>query len=66
MWMGDKVYFISDRDGPLCAVRYDTKTKKVDLPGQRQRLDIKTASAWMPRNPGTIAFEQFGTISLLT
>ena len=29
MWVGDKVYFLSDRDGPVSLWSYDTVTQKV-------------------------------------
>jgi hypothetical protein len=30
MWIGDKVYFLSDRNGPVTLFRYDPSSKKVD------------------------------------
>ncbi len=63
MWIGDKVYFLSDRHGRFTLYDYDTKTKRVtqliknDVPGG---LDIKTASA----GPDAIVYEQFGAIKL--
>jgi len=62
MWIGDKIYFLSDRAGPMTLFAFDTKSKKVDQlirPNQND-LDIKYASA----GPGGIAYEQFGTIYL--
>jgi tricorn protease len=64
MWIGDTVYFISDRDSKLGDFRlfsYDTKSKKVDQALHQKGMDIKSASAGPD---GTIAFEQFGTIHL--
>ncbi|HKP84521.1 MAG TPA: protease, partial [Blastocatellia bacterium] len=60
MWIGDKVYFLSDRSGPTSLFAYDTATKRVSQVIQNGGLDIKSASA----GPGVIAYEQFGTIHL--
>lgn len=64
MWVGDKVYFLSDRNSPTGAVSlfvYDTKTKKVDQIVDNKGLDIKYASA----GGGAVVYEQFGTIFTL-
>ncbi len=61
MWMGDTVYFLSDRNGPVTLFAYDLKSKQVKQILQNDGLDIKSASAMA----GTIAYEQFGTIHLL-
>ena len=29
MWVGDKVYFLSDRNGPVTLFAYDTKSRKL-------------------------------------
>ncbi len=60
MWIGDKVYFLSDRDGPITLFRYDTATKKVTEALAASGLDIKSASA----GPDAIAYGQFGGIYL--
>jgi tricorn protease len=60
MWIGDKVYFLSNRAGAVTLFAYDTKSKKVDQAINNAGLDFKYASA----GPGAIALEQFGTISL--
>jgi tricorn protease len=63
MWVGDKVYFLSDRSGRFTLFEYDTKTKRVtqaiknDGPNS---LDIKSAQA----GPDAIVYEQFGEIKL--
>lgn len=59
MWIGNKVYFLSDRNGPFSLYSYDVKTKKVEtlLPATS---DIKSASA----GPGAIVYEQFGSLGL--
>jgi tricorn protease len=60
MWMGDKVYFLSDRDGPINLYVYDSKTKQVSAAVQSNGMDIKSASA----GPDAIVYEQFGSIHL--
>jgi len=60
MWVGDKVYFLSDRNGPVTLFVYDTKSKKVDQVIPNDGLDVKVASA----GPGAIVYEQFGSLNL--
>jgi len=60
MWVGDKVYFLSDRNGPVSLFVYDIKSKKVDPVVANEGLDFKAASA----GPGAIAYEQFGSLHL--
>ncbi len=63
MWVGDRIFFLSDRNSPSGAVTlfaFDTKSKKVTQCVPPAELDIKSASA----GPGVIAFERFGSISL--
>ncbi len=60
MWVGDKVYFLSDRNGPVTLFAYDTRTKTVTPAVANDGLDLKWASA----GPGAIVYEQFGAIHL--
>ncbi|HYX51856.1 MAG TPA: PDZ domain-containing protein [Candidatus Limnocylindrales bacterium] len=60
MWVGSKIYFLSDRNGPVSMYAYDLKSKKVENVLASDN-DIKSASA----GPGAIVFEQFGSLSLL-
>ncbi|HTR21636.1 MAG TPA: PDZ domain-containing protein [Gemmatimonadales bacterium] len=60
MWVGDTVFFISDRDGPASLYAYDVHTKQVTRRITNTGLDIKSASA----GPGGIVYEQFGSIHL--
>jgi tricorn protease len=60
MWIGNKVYFLSDRGGPVTLFAYDTATKKVAPVIQNTGLDIKAASA----GPDAIVYEQFGSLNL--
>jgi tricorn protease len=60
MWMGDKVYFLSDRNGPATLFVYDAKIKKVTQAVENHGLDLKSASA----GPDAIVYEQFGSLYL--
>ncbi len=60
MWLGNKVYFLSDRDGPVSLYVYDPGSKKASLALQSNGMDIKSASA----GPDTIVYEQFGSVHL--
>lgn len=60
MWAGDRVYFISDRNGPATLFYYDIKTKAVREAIPNKELDVKSASL----GPDAIVYEQFGGISL--
>jgi tricorn protease len=60
MWIGDTVYFLSDRNGPATLFAYSTSTKKVTQLIQNNDFDIKSASA----GPDAIVYEQFGSLNL--
>jgi tricorn protease len=60
MWVGEKVYFLSDRNGPVTLFAYDIGTKKVEEVIKNDGLDFKSASA----GPGAIIVEQFGSLHL--
>ena len=60
MWIGDAIYFLSDRTGPVSLFAYDTKTKQVTEVLHSDGPDFKTASA----GPDAIVIEQFGAIKL--
>jgi Tol biopolymer transport system component/C-terminal processing protease CtpA/Prc len=60
MWVGDRVYFLSDRSNPVSLFSYDTRTKRVTQAARNDRMDFKSASA----GPGAIVIEQFGRIQL--
>ena len=60
MWVGDRVYFLSDRSGPFSLYAYDLKSRKVTEALKNSGLDFKSASA----GPGGIVVEQFGAILL--
>ena len=60
MWVGDRIYFLSDREGPVTLFYYDIKTAKVTRAIANHGLDFKSASA----GPGAIVYEQFGELHL--
>ena len=60
MWVGDKVYFLSDRNGAVSLFAYDLKSKKVSRVIENRGLDLKSAAA----GPGAIVYEQFGSLNL--
>ena len=60
MWAGDKVYFLSDRDGPVTLYSYDVRAKQVKRLLDNNGYDLKSASA----GPGAIVYEQFGALRL--
>ncbi len=60
LWIGGKVYFLSDRDGPVTLFSYDTRSKQVKAEVKNTGLDFKSAGA----GPGGIVIEQFGALSL--
>jgi tricorn protease len=56
MWVEGKVYFLSDRNGPVTLFEYDVSTRRVTQLIRNDGLDLKSASA----GPGAIVYEQFG------
>jgi tricorn protease len=74
VWIGDQIYFLSDRNGdanadpydskhygPVSLYRYDTKTKQITLAVPNKGFDLKTMQA----GPGGLVYEQFGSLHLL-
>jgi tricorn protease len=64
MWVGDKIYFLSDRNGGYSLFSFDTKSKKVAELVKNNGIDIKSASAFAGNGSGVIAYEQFGSVYL--
>ncbi len=66
MWIGDTVYFVSDREGPYSLFAYDVDSKRVTRLLKDEGMDIKSARAWRGDGSGhpAIVYEQFGTIHL--
>jgi tricorn protease len=60
MWVNDKIFFISDRNGPMALYSYDPQSKQVAVALKNDGLDFKYASA----APDAIVIEQFGAILL--
>src|SRR5262249_18642750 len=61
MWVGNKIYFLSDRNGGVSLFSYDLSSKKVSTVVQNDGFDIKSASA----GADAIVYDKFGTIYLL-
>ena len=61
MWVGDTIYFLSDRNGPVTLFAYDLGSRQVRQVVANHGLDIDSASA----GPGAIVYEQFGALHLL-
>ena len=62
MWIGDRIYFLSDRDNGIVGLySFETGSKKVERVFDNTGLDIKYASA----GAGSIVYEQFGAIFTL-
>ena len=60
MWIGDKIYFLSDRNGRMTLFSYDRKSKAVSELIKNSGKDILSATA----GPGGIVYEQFGKIHI--
>jgi tricorn protease len=60
LWVGAKVYFLSDRNGSTTLFSYDPESQKVEQVLKNTGFDIKWASVFQ----NEIAYEQFGTIYL--
>jgi tricorn protease len=60
MWVGNRIYFLSDRAGRTSLFAYDTGRKNVTQLIRNPGSDILSASA----GPGAIVIEQLGSLSL--
>ena len=60
MWVDERIFFLSDRNGAVTLFSYDTRKKTVAQAVNNDGLDFKSASA----GPGAIVYEQFGAIQL--
>jgi tricorn protease len=58
MWVGDKIYFLSDRNGSMTLFRYDPGSKTVSELIRNTGHDLRSATA----GTGGIVYEQFGEI----
>lgn len=61
VWVGNSIYFLSDRSGPVSLFRYDIDSKSVTPVAPNTSYDLKTVQA----GPGGLVYEQFGSIHLL-
>jgi tricorn protease len=60
MWFDGRVYFLSDRAGPVTLFRYDPASKQVTQVLENNGYDLLSASA----GPDAIVYEQFGSLHL--
>jgi len=60
MWVGNTIYFLSDRNGPVSLFAYDAGSRQVREAVKNDGLDFKSASA----GPDAIIIEQFGALKL--
>lgn len=60
MWVGNKIYFLSDRDGPATLYAYDIGTRQVQRLIDNKGFDITSAAA----GPGGIVYSQFGNLHI--
>jgi tricorn protease len=58
MWLGDRIYFLSDRTGKVSLFRYDPATMSVTDVVKNTGYDINSANA----GGGGIVYDQFGEI----
>ncbi|HEY3281770.1 MAG TPA: PDZ domain-containing protein [Armatimonadota bacterium] len=61
IWLGDKIYFLSDRDGSVTLYEYDTKSDKVERVLNNDGYDLRYVSAC----DDTLVYQQFGDIYLM-
>jgi len=60
IWIGETIYFLSDRDGPVSLYAYDLKSQQVKQLVKNNGLDMKSAASF----GDTIIYEQFGSLHL--
>jgi tricorn protease len=61
VWLGDAVYFLSDRNGPVSLFRYDTRSHEVRQVVENHGLDLGTLQG----RGDSLVYEQFGTIHIV-
>ena len=59
MWIGDSIFFVSDRTGTLNVFKYDVKTEAVTQMTKSDTWDVRWASS---DNKGTIVYELGGEL----
>ncbi|WP_252935470.1 S41 family peptidase [Roseivirga pacifica] len=60
-WLGDKVYFLSDRDWTMNVWAYDTRSKALEQITSYEKTDVK----WLGKGNGQLILEQDGYIHTL-
>ena len=60
MWIGRKVYFLSDEKGPVGLNSFDVDSKKISVEIPGNGFDLKSASA----GPDSIVYEKLGSLNL--
>ena len=60
LWIGTKVFFLSDRSGPVTLFSYDTRTRQVKEEVKNDGFDFKSIGA----GSDAIVIEQFGGLAL--
>ena len=60
IWVDQRIFFLSDRQGPITLFSYDTRSKSVTPVLKNDGYDFKYASS----GPGAIVVEQFGALLL--
>ncbi len=60
MWVGNTVYFLSDRAGPATLYAYDTRTRRVRQLVANHGFDMLSANA----GPGGIVYAQLGSMHI--
>ncbi len=60
MWIGDSIYFLSDRDGEFNLYAYETNSKRVSRCTTHEEFPVASASA----GAGKVIYEQAGWIHL--
>jgi len=60
MWVGDRIYFLSDRTGRFSLFAYDLNSRQVREVVPNSGMDFKSASA----GADAIVYEQFGSLNL--
>ena len=60
LWVGDAIYFLSDRNGAYTLFSYDTKSHAETQVIENSGMPIKSADS----GPGAIVYEQFGSLHL--
>ncbi|MDE3200827.1 MAG: PD40 domain-containing protein [Acidobacteriota bacterium] len=61
VWVGNDVYFLSNRNGPVSLFKYDIASKIITQVEPNHSYDLKTFQA----GPGGLVYEQFGSIHLV-